>query len=144
MGRWIISLLLVALGVRALVPAGFMPSSERPFSFQICPDGFPAELLQRPLAAHAGQHDPGAAHAHHHLGQQAGAADSGTAPHHRDAARSEHCVFAAAASAGPAPEGFLLGAAPEAQAPPRVDFSTPLPSQQRFHIPQSRAPPIFS
>jgi hypothetical protein len=42
---WVISTLLIALVVRALIPAGFMPATDRPFSFQVCPDGFPAELL---------------------------------------------------------------------------------------------------
>ncbi|HTT00617.1 MAG TPA: hypothetical protein VMG11_00900 [Steroidobacteraceae bacterium] len=58
---------LLALALRALVPPGFMPSSEQPFSIEICPDGFPAQLL---------------AHHHHH-----GVSDSlGT-----------HCVFAVCA-----------------------------------------------
>src|SRR5215831_395587 len=42
---WVISTLLVTVVVRALIPAGFMPAADRPFSFQICPDGFPAALL---------------------------------------------------------------------------------------------------
>lgn len=43
--RWVIGTLLIALIVRALIPVGFMPATDRPFSFQICPDGFPAALL---------------------------------------------------------------------------------------------------
>ncbi|MEJ0038389.1 MAG: hypothetical protein WDO68_20310 [Gammaproteobacteria bacterium] len=57
---WVISTLLVALLVRALIPAGFMPATDRPFSFQVCPDGFPAALLAEaavPAAfAHASHH----------------------------------------------------------------------------------------
>ena len=74
---WVISALLVALVVRALIPAGFMPATDRPFSFQVCPDGFPAALLAD-VAGVAGHGDgpgasqgPGAAvHAagHHHQG----------------------------------------------------------------------------
>src|SRR5688572_28839008 len=113
MGRWIISALLVALCVRALVPVGFMPSTDRPFSFQICPDGFPAELLQRADASHAGHHG------HHADGADSGAA-SGEGSQQHGAARAEHCVFAAVASAGPTPEGPLLGTIPQAQAPPLI------------------------
>ena len=54
---WVISALLVAVVVRALIPAGFMPATDRPFSFQICPDGFPAALLSD--AAGAAVHDDG-------------------------------------------------------------------------------------
>jgi hypothetical protein len=45
--QWLISVLLVALAVRALIPAGFMPSADQPFTLQICPDGFPAQFLHR-------------------------------------------------------------------------------------------------
>jgi len=50
---WVISVLLVALVARALIPAGFMPATDRPLSFQICPDGFPAALLQEAAGAAA-------------------------------------------------------------------------------------------
>jgi hypothetical protein len=63
----VISTLLVALVVRALIPAGFMPATDRPFSFQICPDGFPAQLLQD-LAASAARAD-GSAAANGHAGE---------------------------------------------------------------------------
>jgi hypothetical protein len=83
---WVISTLLIALFVRALIPTGFMPATDRPFSFQICPDGFPAALLNdaagtaTPTASgayggattltgsHAGHHHDGGmlAHAGHH------------------------------------------------------------------------------
>jgi hypothetical protein len=81
---WVISTLLVALLVRALIPAGFMPATDRPFSFQICPDGFPAALLQNPsdgrdAGAPAGQ-DAAWHIAHHH---DVGAASQ--AGHHHDA-----------------------------------------------------------
>jgi len=71
---WVIGTLLVALVVRALIPAGFMPATDRPFSFQICPDGFPAALLGDAAGA-AATPIPAAAHGdatmpagHHHHG----------------------------------------------------------------------------
>jgi hypothetical protein len=70
---WVISALLVALVVRALIPAGFMPATDRPFSFQVCPDGFPAALLTDTFSAAShgdgagASLEPGAAaHAGHH------------------------------------------------------------------------------
>jgi len=77
--RRLIGLLLLALAFRALIPAGFMPSAERPFTLQICPEGFPAHLLS---SAH-----------HHGAGQE----------HASHTSQPEHCVFAAGAAAGPAP-----------------------------------------
>jgi hypothetical protein len=67
---WIVSTLLFALIVRALIPAGFMPAAG--FSFQICPDGYPAHLLQAQAhnsgdraSLHAGHHhDAPAVHGH--------------------------------------------------------------------------------
>src|SRR5690349_21541548 len=63
---WVISALLVALVVRALIPAGFMPATDRPLSFQICPDGFPAALLGDATGISAG-HEPEPATHHHHV-----------------------------------------------------------------------------
>jgi hypothetical protein len=127
--RWIISLLLVVLGVRALVPAGFMPSTEQPLSFQICPDGFPAQLLKSNQAEH---------HHHHHDG----GSDEQQPTH--DSMRGEHCVFAPAAGAGPAPEGLLLGAVPPTQVRLQLETESAILSPQRFRQPPSRAPPTFS
>jgi hypothetical protein len=144
MSRWITSLLLVALAVRALVPAGFMPASDRPFSFQICPDAFPAGLLSRADRAHAAHEHGG--HANHHLDEFApsGADSSNGGSHEHGAARAEHCVFAAVASSAPIPHGFLLGAAPEAHAELLVTSTPPPASTQRFRLPPSRAPPPLS
>jgi hypothetical protein len=132
--QWLISLLLVAIGVRALIPAGFMPATDRPFSFQICPDGFPAQLL----------HDVaiGDEHAAHHHGQQQ-QDDTGSTPEH-GAARAEHCVFAVAAGAGPAPQIALLVAPAESQAAPQASFTIRIPELTRHRVQQPRAPPTLS
>jgi hypothetical protein len=124
--QWLISLLLVAVAVRALIPAGFMPSAERPFSFQICPDGFPAQLLH---GAHAG-HDP--------------LLHSGHGSHDHGAARAEHCVFAAAAGVGPAPHPELLLTALQTQPAPQLHAPSPVPELTRYRVQQPRAPPTLS
>lgn len=129
--RWIISILLMALALRALVPVGFMPSAEHPFSVQICPDGFPAQLLDH---GHGFHHEHAVAHEH-------GRHDFSGGRHQHDAARSEHCVFAAMAGIGPTSHATAAG--------PRLDDSTtvaasflPAPfAQQRYYIPQPRGPP---
>jgi hypothetical protein len=139
--QWLISALLLALVTRALIPAGFMPATDRPLSFQICPEGFPAQLL-------ASSQDP---HAHHHHGAgaeqpasaQSGAASAGT-HHQHSAAGNEHCVFAAAAAAGP------LAFAPTFAAEAAIALPLPatvLPSRTeslRFRLPQPRGPPALS
>jgi hypothetical protein len=133
--QWLISALLLALVTRALIPAGFMPATDRPLSFQICPDGFPAQLL-------ASSQDP---HAHHHgAGHGAGAEEPASTHHQHSAAGNEHCVFAAAAAAGP------LAFAPTFAAEAAIALPLPAtvhPSRTeslRFRIPQPRGPPALS
>jgi len=133
--RWLISMVLMALAVRALVPAGFMPATDRPFSFEICPDGFPAQLL----------HQGGEVAHHHHHAQDDGSTQSPTpGSHDHGAARAEHCVFAAAASVGPAPQIAVLLDAIESLAPPQLYFFTRLPELTRHRVQQPRAPPALS
>ena len=81
---WVISTLLIALVVRALIPAGFMPATDRPFSFQVCPDGFPAELLSDAGKALPSGGDSAAKPAghHHHDGMAADAGALAHAGHH--------------------------------------------------------------
>jgi hypothetical protein len=166
---WVISTLLVALLVRALIPAGFMPATDRPFSFQICPDGFPAALLQYPsegsgagapagqdAASHAGHHhDAGAlAHAGHHHGGD-GALSKADAPlaiaHHHDGplhnhgvASGEHCVFAAAAGVFALAFAATLSAPAASIRAPEVEYLPPSFESLRFRLPQPRGPPALS
>jgi hypothetical protein len=72
--RLIACALLLAFSLRALIPQGFMPASDRPFAVEICPEGFPAELLML------------GGHHHHHGGPNS---------------PSEHCVFGTACASGP-------------------------------------------
>ena len=122
--QWIISVLLVTVVVRALIPAGFMPAAD--FTYQICPDGFPAQLL----------HDEHAAHHSHHHGEQGS--------HEHGAARAEHCVFAAAAGAAPAPHTALLLTSVETEATSHLYLPPVLPALTRYRAQQPRAPPVLS
>lgn len=133
--QWLLSVLLVVLCVRALVPAGFMPSADKPFSFQICPDGFPTQLLHSAQTAHAAHH--------HHDGAQSIADDQQPSPH-QHSPRAEHCVFAAAAGIGPNPQVALLLTPLEHQAAPQLDPEIALPELTRHRVQQPRAPPAFS
>jgi len=128
--QWVISMLLVAVVARALIPAGFMPAAG--FTYEICPDGFPAQLLHDEHAAH---HSHGAEHSENqHSGHGS----------HEHAARAEHCVFAAAAGAGPAPHAALLLAVVESQTAPQLYFSPAPPTLARHRVQQPRGPPLLS
>jgi hypothetical protein len=114
--RRLVWLVLPALVLRALVPAGFMPAREAPFSVEICPEGFPAQLL-----THADQH-------HDHGGSSRG--------------HSDHCVFGGTCGGGPlsesAPCGVSPAALPVAASPP----TTPVPLIRLVHLPEPRGPPL--
>jgi hypothetical protein len=131
--RWVISILLVAVIARALIPAGFMPAGG--FTYQICPDGFPAQLL----------HDEHAAHHAHHVNHANGAIP-GEDQHgsHEHASRAEHCVFAAAASAGPAPQNTLVLTAVATEAAAQLYFSPAPATLTRYRAQQPRGPPPLS
>lgn len=111
-----ISLLLVAFAFRALIPAGFMPSTERPFTLELCPDTFPAQLLARTQGGHSGgasdaSHGALTAGQQHHLHSYASASTPETSqgvPHAGDAhalhaAHAEHTSSAEAVN-GKAPD----------------------------------------
>jgi hypothetical protein len=127
------SILLVAFASRALIPPGFMPASDRPFSVEICWEAFPADVLALGEPRHAdsmGVHSvqpdaPAGAH-HHHSGS----------PSH-----SEHCVFGTACSTGPISHLPLLGDSSSAQYLRAVEFASIAGTFRLVHLPQSRAPP---
>jgi hypothetical protein len=131
---WVIGILLMALVVRALIPVGFMPSSERPFTVQICPDGFPPQLLG---PEHGSHH-------HHGAGYEHNSRDSHGGTHQHDPSLAEHCAFAMAAGMGPAPHG-IAGVPPiEPSMAPLLSLPRPLSEVPRFRIPQPRAPPSLA
>jgi hypothetical protein len=111
----IAGIMLVAFALRALIPAGFMPASGRPFSLEICWDGLPAGML-----VHS---------AHHHSGSPA---------------HSDHCVFGTACSAGPTPHPPLPSDFLSAQQLRAVAFASIAAAVRVVHLPQSRAPPALS
>jgi hypothetical protein len=119
----IASILLIALAFRALVPTGFMPAAGQAFTLEICPDGFPAQLLHPPM-----DHEHGAHHSH-------------GASHHHDPLRCEHCGFAAVAGAGPAAHSLLVLVPLSSTLAPLLDAARQAYRAQRFLIQQPRAPP---
>jgi hypothetical protein len=108
------SIMLVAFATRALIAPGFMPAGDRPFSLEICWEGFPAEML-----AHGAPH-------HRHSGS----------PSH-----SEHCVFGTACSAGPIPHLLLPSDISAARQLLAVAFVSIAVAVRFVHLPQPRAPP---
>jgi len=110
--KLIIGVMLLAFAGRALVPPGFMPASGR-LSVEICPEGFPAQLL-----SHAGHHHHAATHWH-----------------------GEHCVFGGACASGPVSQSpHLAHLAPTELAPPRGCGAAAL-VVHLVYLPHARGPP---
>ena len=130
LGRRLISFLLLTLVVRALIPAGYMPAAGGSFPVEICPEGFPSQLL------HGVAHKHGTAHEH--------SAHTGAgATHHHGSSVSDHCVFAGLAGAGPAPCAASPLLPLTALAAQPCDLACPAFRAQRVRIPQPRAPPAL-
>lgn len=108
------SILLVALVFRGLVPAGFMPASDRPFSIEICHDGFPTQLLSHDGTRHSG-----------------------------GPSYFEHCLFGGGLTAAPTPHvAAVLSVALNCFG--SISAVVPsLVSVRLLHVPQARAPPPF-
>jgi hypothetical protein len=112
------AVMVLAFAVRSLVPQGFMPSSTRPFSVDICPEGLPAQLL-------------GLVHVH-----------DGAAHHHGGGHwLTEHCVFGCAYLDGPlshhAPIVPGIASGILADSPPAAAAVF----VRLVHLPQVRGPP---
>src|ERR1700690_182886 len=90
---WITGVLLVAVTFRALIPAGFMPSAERPLRLEICRAGYLARLDTAAPAQH---------------------------PH--GAPQNEHCPFGAAPGAGVLPATVALPLASTIVIAPTIEF----------------------
>jgi hypothetical protein len=153
--HWLTSILLVAVAFRALIPVGFMPSGERPFTLELCPDWFPAHLFQPTVehsshgahAEHAMAHDAHAAH-HAHPESSSHSAEDGSGTDEAPGTgsmRADYCVFAAAvASAGPAPHVTLLPANVGHTSVSETALALPRPLSPEHRIQQPRAPPALS
>lgn len=145
--------LLLALVLRAFIPVGYMPSADRPFTLELCPDGFPVELLSAAHEEHV-NHGFGPAGSEH-AGHDSGPANSGTdhadhgaqpaggGTHPHDSFLSMHCVFAAVASATPPQLDAIAALAPPSSAV-APDPASPLFQAPRFRTQQPRAPPALS
>jgi hypothetical protein len=120
------SIMLVALALRALIPPGFMPASDRPFSIEICWEGLPADMLAHGEPSQADHRGPLQAAHHHHSGSPS---------------QSEHCVFGTASSAGPILHLPLLSDISFAQPLRAVAFVSMAGALRLVHLPQPRAPP---
>jgi hypothetical protein len=104
--------MLFAFAVRSLIPEGFMPSSARPFSVEICPEGFPAQLL--------------AGHLHHG----------------KDHLHIDHCVFCTACVSGPPSYSLVLtGISLSALAPVTPSVARAI-VVRLVYLPHSRGPPV--
>lgn len=108
----IATLVMLAFCVHALVPQGFMPASDGPLSVQICPEGFPAQLLP---------------HAHHH--------------HAGGHWHTEHCVFGSACAAGPTPHLPSLSYVSLVLYTPVAGRISTAVAVQVVYLPQPRGPP---
>lgn len=112
--RLIAGAMVLAFAVRALAPQGFMPSRDRPFSLEICPEGLPAAFLM--LAGH-----------HHHHG----------GPH----SYTDHCVFGTACASGPPSQPALIAdRAPTELALPAPLIATAI-VVRLVYLPHVRGPP---
>jgi hypothetical protein len=134
-----ISVMLVTFALRALIPAGYMPASDRLFSLQICWEGYPAGLLAHAESARADSMamDSGME------GMPADSMPAQGAHHHHPGIPSgnEHCVFGTACSAGPIFHLPVLGAiSPSRQLFARASVSI-AGAVNLVHLPQPRAPP---
>jgi hypothetical protein len=108
----ITTLVLVALALQALIPAGFMPAASRPFELQICQAGF--------LTTDSG-HDLG-----HTPGGQA---------------HAKYCPFGSAPAAGPSPTVTTQVAAWLKVSPSIIEFEPSLVSFRLETAHQPRGPP---
>jgi hypothetical protein len=143
------SIMLVAFASRAFIPPGFMPASDRPFSLEICWEGFPAEMLAHGEPAHAGSMGMDS------MGMDSMGVDSmgmdstfhrgllqGAHHHHSgNPSQSEHCAFGTACSAGPIPHLPLPSDISSSQQLRAVAFVSIALAVRLVLLPQPRAPP---
>lgn len=113
--RPLMLLVLPALLLRALIPAGFMPAQDARLALEICPEGFPAGLL-----LHA---------THHH--------EQGT----RGGAHGDHCLFGSACGSGPVLQGPPWLSSSAALQVAMSHPSAPALPVRLVHLPQARGPP---
>jgi hypothetical protein len=124
------SVMLVAFALRVLIPPGFMPASDRPFSLEICWEGLPANVLAHVEPSHADSMDMAS------MGM-----DQGPDQRHGTPSHSEHCVFGTACGAGPFSHLTLPSDFSSAQQLLAIAFASIAVGVRVVHLPQPRAPP---
>jgi hypothetical protein len=143
-------IMLVAFASRGLIPAGFMPASDRPFSLEICWDGLPAGMLAQLGRAHAdsmGMESMGMDMPADSMAANPGHSTShGGLPqgphHHGSPSQSDHCVFGSACSAGPIPHQPLPSEFSSTRQPRAAAVASIAADVHLVHLPQPRAPPL--
>lgn len=125
------SFMLVAFALRVLIPPGFMPASDRPFSLEICWEGM------------RGQTAPSTADAMDMSSMDMASMETGqgSGDHRGTPSHSEHCVFGTACGAGPICHLTLPSYFSFAQQLRAVAFSSIALPTHVVHLPQPRAPP---
>jgi hypothetical protein len=123
--RWLPSLLVLVLALRALIPVGFMPSGNGQFALQICPEGFPSALLQPSGHHHHDSQDSSPATGHDHKSWMQG-----------------HCPFGAAAGAPAVCHSLVITVDLKPAAPPPDTETVAAALDFRFLVAQPRAPPV--
>jgi hypothetical protein len=126
-------IMLVAFVSRALVPLGFMPATDRPFSIEICWEGLPAEMRGHVEPSNMGSMDMS-------MDMASMGMDQGPV-HHHGTAHSEHCVFGTACGAGPISHLALPRDFSSARQLPAIAFASIAVAVRVVHLPPSRAPP---
>jgi len=104
----------LAFVAHALIPQGFMPTASSAFLLEICPEGFPAQLLR-----HADHHQHGGPHSY-----------------------TEHCVFASAPASGPVSHIPQLGDFSLSELAPATRFVFRAVRVQLVYLPHARGPPL--
>jgi hypothetical protein len=113
------SLLLVAIAFRALIPAGFMPSAQRPFSLEICHAGTLAHPAGTPAAS-----------------------DHSAPPDH--SSHIDHCPFGTAPGTGPLPSLPRVAQTGLTAAPTLGQFATLRLGMRLERAHAARAPPFLA
>ena len=110
-------ILLAALVLRALVPAGYMPAVGQAFAIEICRVGLPSSVAADESAQKTDSHQT---------------------------TDASFCSFAAAPGAGPAPEVLAVWIPPAAAQPPAEESDVSVVFTRPSHDRQARAPPALS
>jgi hypothetical protein len=131
----VVSIMLVAFGLRTLIPPGYMPASDRPFSLEICWEGLPADLV-----AHIAHSNPDSMDMDS-MDMASMGMDQAGDHNHRTSSQSDHCVFGTACGAGPTSHLTLPSYLSSVQQRAATAFASIAIAVRVVHFPQPRAPP---